>query len=63
MSDGKTCPECHTDSLHRSHRRKLDWIFHIIGYRTVRCSNCSERFYAPPPRQAHQPHMGLTRLN
>jgi hypothetical protein len=49
FSDGKTCPECHADSLHRSHRRKLDWIFHVIGYWPVRCSNCSERFYAPRP--------------
>jgi hypothetical protein len=47
FSDGKTCPECHTTSLRRSHRRKLDWIFHVIGYWPVRCSNCCERFYAP----------------
>ena len=47
--EDKLCPECHADSLYRSHRRKLDWIFHFLGYWPVRCSNCSERFYAPRP--------------
>jgi hypothetical protein len=49
FTDGKTCPECHTRTLHRSHRRKLDWIFHLFGYWPVRCRNCTERFYAPRP--------------
>ena len=51
FTDGINCPECHTDSLHRSHRRKLDWIFHVLGYRPVRCSNCHERFYSPRSRR------------
>jgi hypothetical protein len=55
FSDGKTCPECHTKSLHRTHRRKLDWLFYIIGYRPMRCSCCRERFYAPRPER-HTSH-------
>ncbi len=52
FSDGKTCPHCHTDSLHRSHRRGRDWLFHLIGLRPMRCTCCTRRFYAPKPHQA-----------
>jgi len=45
--NGKTCPECLTPSLSRSHRRMLDWLLHPFGYFPVRCRNCRDRFYAP----------------
>ena len=53
FSDGKTCPECHTESLHRSHRRRLDWVFHYLGFQPVRCTCCCQRFYVPRPAEDH----------
>jgi hypothetical protein len=47
LANGKTCPHCNTESLHRSHRRGKDWFFHILALRPVRCSCCCQRFYAP----------------
>jgi hypothetical protein len=49
--DGTSCPECHSDTLYRSHRRNLDWIFYYLGYLPFRCSDCLERFYAPRQRR------------
>jgi hypothetical protein len=53
FSDGIFCPECNTDSLHRSHRRGRDWFFYLIGFRPVRCSCCCHRFYVPRPARDH----------
>jgi hypothetical protein len=47
FSNGKICPDCHTESLHRSHRRGKDWFFNLLGLRPVRCTCCCQRFYVP----------------
>ena len=59
--DGKICPHCQTESLHRSHRRRRDWLFHLLGLRPMRCICCTERFYSPKPRTGSTP--ARTRLN
>jgi hypothetical protein len=53
FSDGRLCPYCLTATLHRSHRRRLDWVLHVLGFRPVRCSCCSQRFYAPGRATSH----------
>jgi len=66
FADGRSCPHCNTESLHRSHRRGIkDRFFNLLALRPVRCTCCCQRFYAP--RAAHGPHIrpiaGPTRLN
>jgi hypothetical protein len=65
FSDGRFCPHCNTESLHRSHRRGWDWFFHYLALRPVRCTCCCQRFYAP--RTAYgphiRPHTSSSRLN
>jgi hypothetical protein len=66
FSDGKLCPDCNTDSIHRSHRRGFkDWFFNLLALRPVRCICCCQRFYAP--QAAYGPHIrpntGPSRLN
>ena len=56
FSDGKLCPFCNTESVHRSHRRGFkDWFFNLLALRPVRCTCCCQRFYAP--RAAYGPHI------
>ncbi|MDQ2832246.1 MAG: hypothetical protein M3Y50_00565 [Acidobacteriota bacterium] len=54
FSNGKTCPLCYSETLHRSHRRGRDWWYNLIGLRPMRCSCCCERFYAPKHRIAQR---------
>ena len=66
FADGRACPYCNTESLHRSHRRGIkDWFFNLLALRPVRCTCCCQRFYAP--RSAYGPHIrpitGSSRLN
>jgi hypothetical protein len=65
FANGRSCPHCNTESLHRSHRRGRDWFFNILGLRPVRCTCCCQRFYAP--KLAYGPHIrpitGPSRLN
>jgi len=61
FSNGKICPDCHTESLHHSHRPLRDWLLGILGLRRVRCICCYQRFYAP--RAAYRADMPPTRLN
>jgi len=44
FSNGKICPNCHTESLHHSHRPFRDWFFRILRLRSVRRICCYERF-------------------
>jgi len=46
FSNGKICPDCHTESLHYSHRPARDCFFRILRIRPVRCLCCYRRFYA-----------------
>jgi hypothetical protein len=66
FANGRSCPHCNTESLHRSHRRGIkDRFFNLLALRPVRCTCCCQRFYAP--RAAHGPHIrpiaGPSRLN
>jgi hypothetical protein len=61
FSNGKTCPTCHTESLHHSHRPVRDWFFRILRLRSVRCICCYQRFLAP--QAAYSPDIGRRRLN
>jgi hypothetical protein len=43
----RVCPFCGDSSnARRSHRRGLDVLFGIIGWRPFRCEGCTKRFYA-----------------
>ena len=61
FSNGKICPDCHTESLHHSHRPVRDWFLGILRLRCVRCICCYQRFYAP--RAVYRADMTRSRLN
>jgi hypothetical protein len=61
FSNGKICPDCHTESLHHSHRPNRDWFLSILRLRSVRCICCYQRFYVS--RAAYRAEMTHSRLN
>jgi hypothetical protein len=43
------CPECASDMIRRSARRKpIDWAASLLGMRPYRCEVCHRRFYHLP---------------
>jgi hypothetical protein len=43
----KTCPRCHSDRVHRSHRRAtLDRLLYALGAEIRRCRDCRFRHAA-----------------
>jgi hypothetical protein len=65
FSNGKICPNCHTESLHHSHRPLRDWFFGILRLRSVRCICCYQRFFVSRNsyKAAYRPGIGHSRLN
>jgi hypothetical protein len=63
--DGHTCPECDIRCLYRSHAKGLDWVFHLFGYRPMRCHNCCQRFYTQrlSEQSTKSPQPGMIHLN
>jgi hypothetical protein len=39
------CPRCKCKAVLRAHRRGLDWLMPILGFRPARCFTCNRRFY------------------
>ena len=64
--NGKTCPTCHTEFLHHSHRPLRDWFLRIFHLRSVRCICCYQRFLVPEAsyrRSAYRTRIRHRRLN
>jgi hypothetical protein len=40
-----SCPRCKCKAVVRAHRRGLDWLISVLGFRPARCFTCNRRFY------------------